>query len=342
MRLALCLALVVVTWLILGPWLAAVVLAVCVPVVIRTRDGRMWWSAILMRVRFRWARARGLTTQTDADHLPGVLADSELLEAGDAGVLRLGTLWSVVFDAHEVPDSTWLQLLGNDPDLVCVGLTHQCGDAVAAPVRPSLHAPAAARQTLMEVSAPGGELPASWATMTWEFSAQGGLSQQAAAERIAEKVAGLGHPALRPDHLKTLVATALGSHGVSEQWQRCGPEQAHESFNHYQHGDRVSVVWRGLSAPRNAAALLQDEQDVPLLRVARLYATDARTGLLSQSIIITATVDADDAHALATAASAVRMSARRSGLGIAPAAGAMLSTYLMGLGLGIPMPGSRP
>jgi hypothetical protein len=309
----------------------------CVPALIRTRDGRIWWTAILMRWRFRWARARGLVTQTDTHRLPGALADTELSDINGAGVLRRQDRWSAVFDAQALTDDVWLDLMRRDSRLV-VSRTTQVGSAVPPHLQPSDHAPALARKMLAQVSEPGAGVPNDWVTATWELS---GLDSEQAHQQIAERLDQLP-AALAPTDLLTLVTTALRPHAEpAEQWQHCGSDTATEHFTHYDHDDWRSVVWRATGTPGDPAPVTQGQPQVPLKRVTRVYGTDPRTGLVSQSIVVTATAPAADPAAARVAAAAVRAAAQQAELPLAPAAGSMLSTFVAGLGLGV-LPNAGP
>ncbi len=309
-RAAICAVVVAGAWLIGGPLTATLAVGLCLLAVVLTPGGRSAVMAMSTRGNFLYRRWRGRTRGTVAELREGLTRRIE-----PSGALRWGTRWAVVFDAQDTEDALWLQVLLDEPQLVAVSITQQTGPATVASLALASTAPDTARQVLLEACTPACDLPDRWVTLLWQQSPQW--------------IPATGRP-LRAQQIAHLVDTALvGTGPTQDMWSR------------FAHAGACSQVWQTTGQPADPAPLLIAQDAVPVKRVTRVYRRQPRTGVLEQSVVVTATCPAGP-DGSAGVARAVRAAAARAGTGLAPALGAMPQGFLVGLGLGaLPESSSR-
>jgi hypothetical protein len=295
---------------------------------VRTKDGRIWWSALITRVRFRIASARGLTCYDGDDGLPGVLADMTMVREQPYAVIsdnqgHCSTL--VLFDADR---SEWLNSIEAEPDLVAVSITIQAGAALHSGFAIAESAGALTRSVLREALPPTASVPAAWACLTWRGDADAVTAQM---DTFVSRT-GLGQP-LSGETVASLVSTAFDpSREPVTTWDHAGPGSAHEFRNRYEHAEMTSLVWRVTAGASALGRLLSDETTATLERVTAVYVGQPAGGL-RQGLVVTLTCP--DERSLALAASAMRSRAKAAGVTLAPSAATMASSFAVGLGVGV-------
>lgn len=327
-RVALSAALVLVGWL-LGGWpLTVIAILAAIPLFVRTKDGRIWWSAILSRLRFRVASARGLTRHADGDRLPGPLGLTTMVQTQPYAILRHQDQYSVLvtFDAER---SDWLDRIEDEPGLAAASITTQTGAALHSGFSISESAGALTRSVLREALPPTAGIPAAWACLTWR-----GDALVALIDRIDSFLEGTGLQPLPGPTVSALVSTAFSPNREPvTSWEHAGPGYAQEFKNRYEHAGMASLVWHVIAGAGGVGQLLSDETAASLARVTAVYTPQRSTGGLRQSLVVTLTCP--DERSLALEASELRTRAQAASVTLAPSATTMASSFEVGLGVGI-------
>ena len=325
-RVAITAALILAGWLLGGLPLTIIATLIAVPLFVRTQDGRIWWSAILSRLRFRLASARGLTHFADSDRLPGTLGTTTLVQTQPYAILGGRDRYSVVvrFDAEH---SDWLDGIDSEPGLVAVSITTQTGAAVRSGFAIAPSAGALTRSVLHEALPITAGIPTAWACLTW----RGDAPPTEAIEAFLQRA---GLQPLDGPAVAAVVSTAfVPDREPITSWEHTGPGSAHEFKNRYEHAGFTSVVWHVASGAGRVAELLGDESRTGLGRVTAVYTPQPGIGGLRQSVLVTLTCP--DEHSLAREASALRVRATGAAVTLAPCATTMASSFAVGLGVGV-------
>lgn len=322
-----CLALGLCAFVLLGPLAAAVVVLAAIPAVVRTQDGRLWWSAIADRLRFRWRSLRGHTVHDPAAGRPGPLSHVTLVDLESTAALAAPGSLTFLIDADGLPAETWLSLLEAETPAISVSVTSMVGSSL--PPRLSIAPDAAtlAGQTLRDCLPPAARLPTRWVAATWR------TGDDPAGVLLAAQQTLNGLPTLAARDLAAVVHRCFDPHDdLVEDWTHVGPVAAHEFRDRYEHDGHTSLAWR-LTSPTGAdGALLASQPDVPVHRLTRTYQREA-TGQLLESAILTITCPGSDPERIAAAARSIRQAARTASATISPSGVATGRTFIEGLGV---------
>lgn len=325
-RVVIAAALILVGWLVGGWLLTVIAILIAVPLFVRTQDGRIWWSAILSRLRFRIASARGLTRYANDDSLPGPLGKTTMVQTQPYAILGSADRYSVLvrFDAE---DSDWLEGIETEPGLVTASITTQSGAALRSGLSIAQSAGALTRSVLQEALPATAGIPAAWACLTWR-------GDELPTETIQAFIQSSSLQPLAGPTVAALVSTAFSTDREPvTSWEHAGPSNAHEFKNRYEHAGLTSVVWHVTSGAGRVAELLEDETQASLTRVTAVYTPQPGIGGLRQNLLVTLTCP--DEHSLAREACALRTRAKAASVTLAPSATTMASSFAVGLGVGV-------